>query len=185
MLNRVGHGGGRRTRPEPRGADRHRRRDRTDGRRVRLVLLQRARRRGRQLHAVHALRRAEGRVRPVPDAAQHGRVRADLRGRRHRPLRRHHEGPALRPQRAASRHAEGASRGAQLSRRAGRCRATAKCSAASSSATRSRACSPSAPSASSPASRRRRRSPSTTRACIRPRRPRSPSARRRKARCAT
>ena len=52
-------------------------------------------------------------------AAQHGGVRAHVRGRRHRALGRHHAGPALRPQRAASGHAEGPSAGAQLSGRAG------------------------------------------------------------------
>ena len=97
----------------------HRRRHRTHRRAIRLVLLQRDRRQGRELHALHPVRRAARGVLEIPDAAQHRRVRADLRRQRHRAQRRHHQGSALRQERAASRHAEGPSAGAQLSRRAG------------------------------------------------------------------
>ena len=55
----------------------------------------------------------------VPDAAQHRGVRADLQRRGHRALGRHHAGSALRQERALSRHAQGPSAGAQLSRGAG------------------------------------------------------------------
>ena len=77
-------------RPRARGAGRHRRGDAAVGRGVRLVLLQRDRRQGRVLHALHAVRRAARGVREIPDAAQHRGVRADLQGRGHRALGRHH-----------------------------------------------------------------------------------------------
>ena len=73
----------------------------------------------RELHALHAVGRAARSLLQVPDAAQHRGLRADLQRRRHRAVRRHHPGPALRPQRAAQGHAGGPSAGAQLSRRAG------------------------------------------------------------------
>ena len=103
--------------------------------------------RGRSLHALHAVGRAARGVREVPDAAQYRDLRADLPRTADRALRRHSGRSALRQERALSRHAQGPSAGAQLSRGAGRRRAAARCSAGYSSAIRSRACSPSAPSA--------------------------------------
>ena len=88
-----------RSRSRAPGADDHRRRRRGDRRRVRRVLLQRRRRGRRALHALYAVRRAARGLREVPDAAQHRDLRADLHRRRHRALRRHHPGSALRPHR--------------------------------------------------------------------------------------
>ena len=84
---------------------RHRGEHRAHGRAVRRVLLQRARRPRRVVHALHDLRRAARGVRALPDAAQHRGLRPDVPGRGRRAQRRHHRGPALRPQRAAPRHA--------------------------------------------------------------------------------
>ena len=113
-----------------------------------VVLLQRDRRQGRVLHALHALRRAARGVREVPDAAQHRGVRADLQRRGHRPLGRHHQGSALRQERAPSRHAEGPPAGAQLSRGAGHVALRRGARRPVLRPSRSPACSTSAPSAS-------------------------------------
>ena len=74
----------------------------------------------RVVHALHALGRAAGGVRQVPDAAQHRGVRPDLPRRGGGAVRRHHQGPALRPERALPRDAQGPPAGAQLPRGAGR-----------------------------------------------------------------
>ena len=74
---------------------------------------------GEVLHALHPVRRAARGVREIPDAAQHRGVRAHLQRRGHRPLGRHHQGSALRQERALFRHAQGASAGVQLPRGAG------------------------------------------------------------------
>ena len=128
----------RRVRPRSRQgrAGGHRRGDGADDGRIRRVLLQRGRTRRRVVHALHDLGRAARGVLEVPDAAQHRRLRADVQGHRRGSQRRHHEGSAIRPQRAAPRHAGGAPAGAQLSRRAGEGRGRARSSAGCSSATR-------------------------------------------------
>ena len=144
LLNKVGTAvaGGARSRPGRPG--RHRRGHASCRARPSGVLLQRDRRQGRVLHALHPVRRAARGLREVPDAAQHRGVRAHLQRRGHRALGRHHQGSALRQERALSRHAARViCRCAAISR----CRwsrAPARCSAGCSSAIRGRACSPSA-----------------------------------------
>ena len=98
-LNRIGASLAPRARPAAGRADGHRRRRGIVGRPVRRLFLQCAERRGRKLHALRHLRRRPGRVRQIPDAAQHRHIRADLSGRGRGPLGRHHQGPALRSQR--------------------------------------------------------------------------------------
>ena len=110
----------RRSRPGAAGADDHRCRRGSDRRRSSArSSTTSSTTTGERYTLYHAVRRAARGVREVSDAAQHRGVRADLRGRRGRALRRHHAGPALRPHRAASRHAGRASAGAQLPGRAG------------------------------------------------------------------
>jgi PAS domain S-box-containing protein len=58
----------------------HRRGDGTDDGGIRGVLLQRGQRERRVVHAVHDLGRAARSLLPIPDAAQHRGVRADLQG---------------------------------------------------------------------------------------------------------
>ena len=70
-------------------AGRHRRGDRADGRALRLLLLQRAQRSRRVVHAVHHFGGSERRLLEVPDAAEYGSVRADVQGNRRRPQPRH------------------------------------------------------------------------------------------------
>ena len=110
---------GRRTRSQTRGAERHRRRHRAVRRAIRRILLQCARRKARQLHALHHLGRAARGVLQISDAAQHSGVRADLRWRRHHALRRYSQGPTLRQERSPLRDAEGPPPRRQLSRGAG------------------------------------------------------------------
>ncbi len=124
----------------------------------------------RELHALHALRRAGGGLRQVPHAAQHRGVRADVQRRRDRSLGRHHEGSTLRPERASQRHARGPSAGAQLPRGArdrarweGHRRPLLRARARSAS-------SPSGPNAGSPGSPPKRPWRSTTSIWPRPRR---------------
>ena len=102
-------------------------------------------------------------VREVPDAAQHGGVRADLRGHRRRAFRRHHAGRALRPQRSASWDAEGALAGAQLSRGAGHVAIGRRARRPVLRPSSAPVCSPIARSGSRSASPRRPRPPSTMR----------------------
>ena len=73
----------------------------------------------RVVHALHDFRRAAGGVFEVPDAAQYRSVRADVQGHRRGSQRGHHQGSALRPQRAPSRHAGWPPAGAELPGRAG------------------------------------------------------------------
>ncbi|MFC7657227.1 PP2C family protein-serine/threonine phosphatase [Pseudonocardia benzenivorans] len=94
-------------RSRPGRAGRHRRRHHRRRGRVRGVLLQPRRPVRRVLHPLHALRGAPGGVRALPDAAQHRRLRPDLRRRGHRPQPGHHRRPAFRAQRALPRHARG------------------------------------------------------------------------------
>ena len=144
-----------------------RRRHGADDRRIRRVLLQRGERERRVVHALHDLRRAAGGVLAIPDAAKHRGVRADLQRHGHRPERRHHEGSALRPQRAASRHAQGSPAGAKLPGRAGARAGRARSSADCSSAIQTSGASPSSTSGWRWASHRGPRSRSRMRACTR------------------
>ena len=73
----------------------------------------------RVVHAVHDFGRAARGLLAVSDAAQYRGVRADVQRDRRGAECRHHEGPALRTQRAPSRDAPWPPAGAKLSGRAG------------------------------------------------------------------
>ena len=72
--------GRRRARSRKRGPARHRFRGRANRRGIRRLLLQCRRPQGRELHALHAVRRRSVGVREISNAAQHRDLRADLRG---------------------------------------------------------------------------------------------------------